>query len=634
MRACQNLACTTSQIELHPLVVGSLVMSRVLGLVLHLAIAAAQAPSLEQLLETLRQHPDNPAVHNNLGTALKARGDLAGAIEHMQQSIALDPFYAKGYNNLGNAWQAASRAGGSADQMERAAELHRWAVKLQPTMASAYNSLGNALRALEEPAEAVSALSVAVKLNQNSPTYYSNLGAASLALHKLKTKEAYLGAASGDGPQATREAAAALEAAVRWLRVAEGLAPTDVTVANNLAAALEADGQLGGARALFEKALAASPQDPLLHIHRANVLKGQGALHEAVYTYHHAMGLEGGKSGLAYNNLGASLQAVGSSQLALQAYTTAVEMDPHDQTARDNLNKLPISPAYKSMAAYETRVLRMRAAAAVLAARGARRASAPAAAELPRSGSELLSVQYYRTIRYLRRLETEQAAAPDAAGGGGGGGVSGEMALWRGRAEDMSRKLEAEQSGTGSSRKQITLGAFAWGGVWLHSFASAFTHAEVRSALLRASRADGVAVVLGSSLGFEAYLPALVYGVRTVGVELLCGLQSLAEQVRVVHGVSASLARFECADALEFSLPAETALVYVDDTAWDDHAVAELAAKLAGSLPQGAVVVHNSQVGYATQKRFKLLETREVACSWNSRHPVLVHLTQGAPSRR
>ena len=64
------------------------------------------------------------------------------------------------------------------------------------------------------------------------------------------------------------------------------------------------------------------------------------------------------------------------------------------------------------------------------------------------------------------------------------------------------------------------------------------------------------------------------------------------------------------------------------------QAVAELAAKLAGSLPQGAVVVHNSQVGYATQKRFKLLETREVACSWNNRHPVLVHLTQGAPSRR
>ena len=605
---------------------------RLLGLLLHVAIAAAQGPpSLAQLLEVLQQHPDNPAAHNNLGTALKAQGDLAGAIEHMQQSIALDPFYAKGYNNLGNAWQASSRTSGSAGQMERAAELHRWAVKLQPAMASAYNSLGNALRALEEPAEAVGALSVAVKLVQNSPNYYSNLGAASLALHKLKTKEAYLGAASGDGPQATREAAAALESAVRWLRVAEGLAPTDVTVANNLAAALEADGQLGGARALFERALATSPQDPLLHIHRANVLKGQGALHEAVFTYHHAMGLEGGRSGLAYNNLGASLQAVGSSQLALQAYTTAVEMDPHDQTARDNLNKLPIAPAYKSMAAHETRVLRMRAAAAVLAARGARRASSPAAAGLPRAGGELLSVQYYRTIRYLRRLETEQAAAPSGGGGGGGGG---EMAMWQGRAEDMSKMLEAEQSGTGSSRQQITLGAFAWGGVWLHSFAAAFTHAEVRAALLRASRGDGVAVVLGSSLGFEAYLPALVYGVRTVGVELLCGLQSLAEQVRVVHGVAASLARFECADALEWSLPAETALVYVDDTAWDDHAVAQLAAKLAASLPQGAVVVHNSQVGYATQKRFKLLETREVACSWNSRHPVLVHLTQGAPSRR
>ena len=39
-------------------------------------------------------------------------------------------------------------------------------------------------------------------------------------------------------------------------------------------------------------------------------------------------------------------------------------------------------------------------------------------------------------------------------------------------------------------------------------------------------------MVLGASLGFEAYVPALTYGVRTVGLELLCGLAGLAEEVR------------------------------------------------------------------------------------------------------
>ena len=47
----------------------------------------------------------------------------------------------------------------------------------------------------------------------------------------------------------------------------------------------------------------------------------------------------------------------------------------------------------------------------------------------------------------------------------------------------MGTTLEREQSGTGSSRQQMTLGAFAWGGVWLHSFAAAFTHPVVRAAL-------------------------------------------------------------------------------------------------------------------------------------------------------
>ena len=122
---------------------------------LHLLAAAQQPPDLSSLLETLRQHPDNPAAHNNVGLALKAAGDLPAAVRHFEQAIGFDPGYARGYNNLGNALQASARAGGGAEQMERAVELHRWAAQLLPSMASAYNSLGNALRALDDPEAAV-----------------------------------------------------------------------------------------------------------------------------------------------------------------------------------------------------------------------------------------------------------------------------------------------------------------------------------------------------------------------------------------------------------------------------------------------------------------------------------------------
>ena len=47
-------------------------------------------------------------------------------------------------------------------------------------------------------------------------------------------------------------------------------------------------------------------------MHRGNVLKGQGLLHEAVHAYTGAIALGGGTDALAYNNLGGSLQARGS----------------------------------------------------------------------------------------------------------------------------------------------------------------------------------------------------------------------------------------------------------------------------------------------------------------------------------
>ena len=186
-------------------------------------------------------------------------------MRHFETAIELNPEYARGYNSLGNALQASARTGGGMAQMERAAELHLVATQLHPSMASAYNSLGNAQRALDAPEAAVRSLSVAVELS-GSGTHYSNLGAAGLQLHRLRLKEA---AASGGGAAATAEAAAALEATLRWLRVAESLSPTDSSAANNLAAALEADGQLGGARQVFERLLETDPDNALLRVRRA-----------------------------------------------------------------------------------------------------------------------------------------------------------------------------------------------------------------------------------------------------------------------------------------------------------------------------------------------------------------------------
>ena len=63
------------------------------------------------------------------------------------------------------------------------------------------------------------------------------------------------------------------------------------------------------------------------------------------------------------------------------------------------------------MAAYETKVLAARAAAAAIAAHGARRTAAARGGGVAAAG-EPRSVTLFRTLRYLRRLETEQTPPP------------------------------------------------------------------------------------------------------------------------------------------------------------------------------------------------------------------------------
>mmetsp|Transcript_38032 Transcript_38032/g.126020 ORF Transcript_38032/g.126020 Transcript_38032/m.126020 type:complete len:278 (+) Transcript_38032:219-1052(+) len=215
-----------------------------------------------------------------------------------------------------------------------------------------------------------------------------------------------------------------------------------------------------------------------------------------------------------------------------------------------------------------------------------------------------------------------------------------QVALWGDRAAEMPRAMLASSADGlalpkdgGADDPGYTLGAFAWGAVWLDSFAAALAHRETRAALGRGGgRKGGTAVVLGASLGYEAYAIGLSHGVRTVGVELLCSLRDLAEQVRSDRRVAPDLLSFECADALSWRLPKDTRLVYCDDTAWDAHAIQGLAKKLGDELPAGVVVLHNQPHGFNADPRFKLLQVVEVATSWNTRHPLIVHMTQPASS--
>ena len=131
-------------------------------------------------------------------------------------------------------------------------------------------------------------------------------------------------------------------------------------------------------------------------------------------------------------------------------------------------------------------------------------------------------------------------------------------------------------------------------------------------------------MIAGCKLGIKADTKTVVTGVRWEG--------GRAHEVgdpglRTAHGVPSSLAEFKCDNALSFALPRKTALVYVDDTAWDVPTIEMLAKRLGEKLPKGAIVVHNSEGGYSDPTAFTKVGAVSVATSWDPQHTVHVHMT-------
>ena len=126
----------------------------------------------------------------------------------------------------------------------------------------------------------------------------------------------------------------------------------------------------------------------------------------------------------------------------------------------------------------EGQVLASRAARARLAIAAAERAGAMPRGQLARASagdastadSPTLALALHRVIRYLRRLETKQLS----------GAIS--DALWHGRASDMPKAITTSGEG-GVPQERFTLAAFAWGGVWYQTLATAFTHPECRMSI-------------------------------------------------------------------------------------------------------------------------------------------------------
>jgi Flp pilus assembly protein TadD len=115
--------------------------------------------------------PDSPVARTNLGTALAARGDFAGAEAHYRQAARVWRTQPGILQNLGRALAAQNR-------LAEAEEPFRRLVELRPDWAEAHLDLGTVLYNLGRVDAAVIAFTRAVELSPGSARGHLSLGIA------------------------------------------------------------------------------------------------------------------------------------------------------------------------------------------------------------------------------------------------------------------------------------------------------------------------------------------------------------------------------------------------------------------------------------------------------------------------
>jgi tetratricopeptide (TPR) repeat protein len=123
--------------------------------------------------------PEPEGVHYNLAIALTSLGNLQGAIEHYQEAIRINPDYAAAHVNLGAIF---ARLGKTAEARGHFFE----ALRVDPNFAQANYNLGNILLAQGETDEAISRYSKAVNINPLFAESYNGLGLALMQTGKLE----------------------------------------------------------------------------------------------------------------------------------------------------------------------------------------------------------------------------------------------------------------------------------------------------------------------------------------------------------------------------------------------------------------------------------------------------------------
>lgn len=270
-----------------------------------------QSLALITHLQRVKEQPDDPRVHFQLGYLYGSDGRSDAAIEAFTRVVELAPTLAAGWFNLALNYEAEER-------YAEALQAYGRVLTLEPHQTRARNNYEKlAIRTaieLGQPAQIRLGGDHLLEVNPHSASSYYQLG-----LRYLRNDEP--------------------EAAVGALRQAVQLRPEYAPAYTFLGLAYASLGDSARAEAAYHRALALNPTDAQTYNHLGLVYHQQQRYGQAIKAYQKAIA-HAPDYAIAYANLGVSYEAIGKTQQALSAYRQALQRDASLEFVREKIAAL------------------------------------------------------------------------------------------------------------------------------------------------------------------------------------------------------------------------------------------------------------------------------------------------------
>jgi serine/threonine-protein kinase len=308
---------------------------------LYLALGRVATDPVERagwLQAALAVRPRSVSAHNNLGTVLRTRKYLSGALRHFRTATVLEPRSASAHSNLGLALQDSGDQSGALRHLRTATEL-------DPKSALVHYNLANVLRVSGDRVGAVKHLRIATELDPDFAEAHGNLGAelwlqgdraGALAAFRTSLRlDPSIALSHRNLGMALFHSGDRIEA-VKYFRAATELNPNDARAHFWLGFALLDGGDRVGAVKHLRAAIELDARDAQTHFHLGLALRQGGDQDGAVKHLRAATDLNP-KDAKAHFNLGLALRQSGDRDAAIKHFRAATDLNPNDAQIHHNL---------------------------------------------------------------------------------------------------------------------------------------------------------------------------------------------------------------------------------------------------------------------------------------------------------